>query len=75
VQEVDLTKVYVIGGIVDRSVKKGTSLKKAESLGLKTARLPLHHLKVSHDPTAVSTITFAPESLRTRSHRCLYLRV
>ncbi|KAF0716591.1 Aste57867_2769 [Aphanomyces stellatus] len=38
---VDPSKVYVIGGIVDRSRVKGRSLKAATALGVATARLPI----------------------------------
>lgn len=40
-QEIDPTKVYVIGGLVDRVVLKGRSLGRAQSQGVATARLPL----------------------------------
>eukprot|EP00908_Phaeocystis_cordata_P002694 Transcript_12938.p2 GENE.Transcript_12938~~Transcript_12938.p2 ORF type:complete len:163 (+),score=44.46 Transcript_12938:629-1117(+) len=34
-------KVYVVGGLVDRSVRRGASLQRAAELGVATARLPL----------------------------------
>ncbi|RLN38270.1 hypothetical protein BBJ28_00017341 [Nothophytophthora sp. Chile5] len=37
----DPTRVYVVGGIVDRSVRKGQTMAKATAQGLRTARLPL----------------------------------
>ena len=37
----DEAKVYVIGGLVDRSVQKAASLARARDLGAATARLPL----------------------------------
>ncbi|ETW01289.1 hypothetical protein, variant [Aphanomyces invadans] len=37
----DFSKVYVIGGIVDRSRVKGRSLEAATALGVATARLPI----------------------------------
>ncbi|KAF0712399.1 hypothetical protein AaE_012035, partial [Aphanomyces astaci] len=37
----DRSKVYVIGGIVDRSRVKGRSLQAATALGVETARLPI----------------------------------
>jgi tRNA (guanine9-N1)-methyltransferase len=45
-QEFDNTKVYVIGGIVDRNRLKRAAVARAELLGLQTAKLPLdEHLK------------------------------
>jgi tRNA (guanine9-N1)-methyltransferase len=41
-RELDDDKVYVIGGIVDRDRMKGSSQKRAEELGVSTARLPIH---------------------------------
>lgn len=37
----DPETVYVIGGLVDDSVKKNTSIQYSESVGIKTARLPI----------------------------------
>uniref|UniRef100_K3WLB0 tRNA (guanine(9)-N(1))-methyltransferase n=1 Tax=Globisporangium ultimum (strain ATCC 200006 / CBS 805.95 / DAOM BR144) TaxID=431595 RepID=K3WLB0_GLOUD len=37
----DATKIYVIGGIVDKSRKKGATLNAATSAGVTTARLPI----------------------------------
>ncbi|TMW57166.1 hypothetical protein Poli38472_003091 [Pythium oligandrum] len=37
----DETKTYVIGGIVDKSRKKGATLQTAETSGITTARLPI----------------------------------
>lgn len=45
-QELDLTKVYVIGGIVDRTIVRGVTVKEAGALGVRTARLPLEYLNV-----------------------------
>ena len=39
--EVDPTKTYVVGGLVDRVVLKGKSYSRATSQGVATARLPL----------------------------------
>ena len=45
-QKLDLHKVYVIGGIVDRSIVRGVTVRAAKGLGVCTARLPLEHLNV-----------------------------
>jgi hypothetical protein len=34
--------MYVMGGIVDRTVCSGLSIQRATKLGIQTARLPLH---------------------------------
>ncbi|XP_028205119.1 tRNA methyltransferase 10 homolog A-like isoform X2 [Glycine soja] len=40
-EELDLKKAYVIGGLVDRNRWKGITLKKAEEQGIQTAKLPI----------------------------------
>ncbi|CAB9524895.1 tRNA methyltransferase 10 homolog A [Seminavis robusta] len=46
IEELDNSKIYVIGGIVDRNRLPRMAIDRAEKLGLATARLPLeHHLK------------------------------
>ena len=54
--DLDVDKVYVIGGLVDRNRHKGASLARAQALGLASARLPVsesmagcgHVLTVNH---------------------------
>uniref|UniRef100_K3W725 tRNA (guanine(9)-N(1))-methyltransferase n=1 Tax=Globisporangium ultimum (strain ATCC 200006 / CBS 805.95 / DAOM BR144) TaxID=431595 RepID=K3W725_GLOUD len=50
-EAVDPTHVYVIGGIVDRTVRKGQSVEKAGRFAYRTARLPLQeHLPSLRSP-------------------------
>ena len=45
--EIDADKVYVIGGLVDRSRQRGLTLARARAAGIATARLPLEeHLQL-----------------------------
>lgn len=37
----DLDHAYIIGGLVDRTVLKNASLKRAEALGIKARKLPI----------------------------------
>ncbi|MBA0729434.1 hypothetical protein Golax_020661 [Gossypium laxum] len=39
--ELDPTKVYIVGGLVDRNRWKGITMKKAEEQGIHTAKLPI----------------------------------
>ena len=41
-----MSKVYVIGGIVDRTIVRGVTVKAAGQMGVRTARLPLEYLNV-----------------------------
>ncbi|XP_054713995.1 uncharacterized protein LOC129223420 isoform X2 [Uloborus diversus] len=62
----NMDKIYVIGGIVDGTVKKGVSLNHAKNFNIQTARLPIHEylVKCSQNPgTTVLTVNqeHAPE--------------
>eukprot|EP00300_Choanocystis_sp_HF-7_P042878 c9547_g1_i2.p1 GENE.c9547_g1_i2~~c9547_g1_i2.p1 ORF type:complete len:238 (-),score=70.55 c9547_g1_i2:24-737(-) len=58
-QILESNKVYVIGGIVDRSVRKETSIKVAQTHSLRTARLPTKH--VLNIDTVIKTLAVFQE--------------
>ncbi|KAJ6756802.1 TRNA (GUANINE-9-) METHYLTRANSFERASE [Salix purpurea] len=46
--ELDLKKIYIVGGLVDRNRWKGLTMKKANEQGIQTAKLPISsYLKMS----------------------------
>lgn len=46
--DLDMSKIYIIGGLVDRNRWKGITLKKAAEQGIQSARLPIgNYLKMS----------------------------
>jgi tRNA (guanine9-N1)-methyltransferase len=55
--------VYVIGGLVDSSVQKHTSLRKARELGIRALRLPLAEHAPSANPRLPLTLTAVLEIL------------
>lgn len=48
-EDIDPTKVYVLGGLVDESVRKKVTYQKAKDNGLQTARLPIQEYMVKKD--------------------------
>lgn len=47
-EALDPTKIYIIGGLVDRNRWKGITLKKAKEQGIQSAKLPIgSYLKMS----------------------------
>nr|ABN05883.1 tRNA (guanine-N1-)-methyltransferase [Medicago truncatula] len=47
-EELDLKKIYIIGGLVDRNRFKGITMEKAQEQGIRTAKLPIgNFLKMS----------------------------
>ncbi|KAM3939300.1 tRNA methyltransferase 10 homolog B [Leptodactylus fuscus] len=48
-EDVDPTKVYVLGGLVDESVQKKVTFQKAKDNDLQTARLPIKEYMVKKD--------------------------
>lgn len=53
--ELEDDKIYVVGGIVDRNRLKGTTLQRAEDLGVATAKLPLDDYLARMPTTKVLT--------------------
>ncbi|EPY78656.1 RNA (guanine-9-)-methyltransferase domain-containing protein 3 [Camelus ferus] len=45
-EDVDLNKVYILGGLVDESVQKKVTFQKAQEHSVKTARLPIQEYMV-----------------------------
>ncbi|VTJ52719.1 Hypothetical predicted protein [Marmota monax] len=45
-QDVDLNKVYILGGLVDESIQKKVTFQKAQEYSVKTARLPIQEYMV-----------------------------
>ncbi|XP_066460487.1 tRNA methyltransferase 10 homolog B [Eleutherodactylus coqui] len=50
-EDLDPTKVYVLGGLVDESVRKKVTFQKAKANGLQTARLPIQEYMVKKENT------------------------
>jgi tRNA (guanine9-N1)-methyltransferase len=68
-EDLDDSKVYVIGGIVDRNRLKGVTNQKARSLNLATAKLPLAEHLASMPTTPVLTVNHVFELLlKYREH-------
>lgn len=45
-EDVDLNRVYILGGLVDESIQKKVTLQKAQEHSVKTARLPIQEYMV-----------------------------
>ncbi|XP_069330555.1 tRNA methyltransferase 10 homolog B isoform X3 [Eulemur rufifrons] len=45
-EDVDLNKVYILGGLVDESIQKKVTFQKAQEYSVKTARLPIQEYMV-----------------------------
>eukprot|EP01028_Stygiella_incarcerata_P013066 TRINITY_DN81128_c0_g1_i1.p1 TRINITY_DN81128_c0_g1~~TRINITY_DN81128_c0_g1_i1.p1 ORF type:complete len:298 (-),score=106.93 TRINITY_DN81128_c0_g1_i1:95-988(-) len=56
IDELDPSKVYVIGGFVDRNRHKGLTLEKAKKLGIPTAKLPIDPSRLALRGSVVLTI-------------------
>ncbi|XP_032716515.1 tRNA methyltransferase 10 homolog B isoform X1 [Lontra canadensis] len=47
-EDIDLNKVYILGGLVDESIQKKVTFQKAREHSVKTARLPIQEYMVRH---------------------------
>nr|DBA28200.1 TPA: hypothetical protein GDO54_008597 [Pyxicephalus adspersus] len=48
-EDIDPSKVYVLGGLVDESIQKKVTYHKAKENGLQTARLPIQEYRVKKE--------------------------
>lgn len=62
-QDLELSKIYIIGRLIDRNRWKGIIMEKAPEKGIKTARLPMsNHLKMASSQVrkVLCIISFIP---------------
>lgn len=67
VDDLDRSKIYIVGGLVDRNRWKGITMKKAEEQGIQTAKLPIaNYLNMcssqvpTHSITDISQLNLIP---------------
>lgn len=59
VNELDASKIYIVGGLVDRNRWKGITMKKAEEQGIQTAKLPIgNYLNMSSSQVSSVSLSF-----------------
>ncbi|XP_059624861.1 tRNA (guanine(9)-N1)-methyltransferase [Cornus florida] len=76
--ELDLKKIYIIGGLVDRNRWKGLTMKKAKEQGIQTAKLPIgNYLKLSSSQvlTVNQVIEILLKFLETRDWKASFFQV
>lgn len=57
--ELDPTKAYIVGGLVDRNRWKGITMKKAEEQGIHTAKLPIgSYMKMSSSQVCLVLVDY-----------------
>ncbi|KAH7837755.1 hypothetical protein Vadar_017567 [Vaccinium darrowii] len=77
-EEMDPTKIYIVGGLVDRNRWKGVTMKKAEEQGIQTAKLPIgNYLKMSGSKvlTVNQVIEILLKFLETRDWKASFFKV
>jgi len=68
-QDLDDTKIYVIGGIVDRNRLRRAALDRANELGVTTARLPIdEHMQMGEATRVLTVNTVFELLLKYREH-------
>lgn len=68
-EDIDNSKIYIIGGLVDRNRHKGVTFKKASRLGIETARLPVKE-NIKLNSSCVLTVVHVLEVLLAfREHK------
>ncbi|GAV59828.1 tRNA_m1G_MT domain-containing protein [Cephalotus follicularis] len=76
--ELDLKKIYIVGGLVDRNRWKGITMKKAEEQGIHTAKLPIgSYLKMSSSQvlTVNQVVEILLKFLETRDWKISFFEV
>ncbi|XP_065854481.1 tRNA (guanine(9)-N1)-methyltransferase [Euphorbia lathyris] len=76
--ELDLKKLYIIGGLVDRNRWKGLTMKKAQEQGIQTAKLPISdYLKLSSSQvlTVNQVLEILLKFLETRDWKTSFFQV
>lgn len=76
--DLDLKKIYIIGGLVDRNRWKGITMKKAQEQGIQTAKLPIgSYLKMSSSQvlTVNQVIEILLKYLETRDWKASFFQV
>ncbi|KAL8228301.1 hypothetical protein R6Q57_015885 [Mikania cordata] len=76
--ELDPTKIYIVGGLVDRNRWKGITMKKAVDQGIQTAKLPIgNYLKMSSSQvlTVNQVIEILLKFLETKDWKASFFHV
>ncbi|KAL5838880.1 hypothetical protein ACOSQ3_016049 [Xanthoceras sorbifolium] len=76
--DLDLKKIYIVGGLVDRNRWKGITMKKAQEQGIQTAKLPIgNYLKMSSSQvlTVNQVFEILLKFLETRDWKASFFQV